>query len=414
MRLLFLTGRFPEVSETFIWREAQSFLATGTARVVSLEGNAFEPELFPPEVARVVASTDYRRLSIGEALAVVREALRSPRAVLGLVRFLAGFYPLPRCLSRVYATLRVRSIARKADIEVVHAHWRGPTDVAYLLNRLDGTPYSVFLHAHDIYDEGLAEARYRLLFETKLKHASAVFTCTAANVRCLLQAIPGSAPQLCYHGISGTAYTEGTMPEPRASARTLRLITVGRLVSYKGFEDVPELARLMAARGIDFTWELIGDGSLRQSLETEIERRGLAERVLLRGALSNRDVLERVRQSDIFVFLGKQERGQYGLPNVLIEAAASGACIVSRKIDTLEEVIEPGSTGFAAADLDSCAAVIERLYRDRRLLSAVAARARRQISEHHCHETNFSEMCRRIRSALLYQRSCRAGLRGAA
>ena len=91
-----------------------------------------------------------------------------------------------------------------------------------------------------------------------------------------------------------------------------RIISVGRLVAFKGFEYLIDACAELARRNLEFTCEIIGDGPLRGDLEARIRKLKLSDRVHLLGSLSQGAVLEKLRAADIFAlaFGDRHTRGQ--------------------------------------------------------------------------------------------------------
>jgi glycosyltransferase involved in cell wall biosynthesis len=391
-RIAFLVGAFPHVSETFIWREALSFLRSGAASLMALESNLYREEMFPADVGEAVGAMDFRTFSFAQVLAVIVQALMHPLAVLRACILMRPYYGWRRRLSLIYSLMRLRRLIARDRCSRVHAHWRSPTDVAYLNHLLFGEPFSIFLHAHDIYDEGLGDARYRPLFGAKIKAAETVFTCTRNNQRTLSELYPAANVVLAYHGIDDRLIE---MPRQQ-EAGPVRLISVGRIIAYKGFDLVPALAERLSGMGVDYRWTIIGDGSLLDWLRGEIAARGLEDKVQITGMLANSAVIEHLLQSDAFVFLGNQEKGQYGLPNVLIEAAGCGLPVVTRPLDTIGELVRDGETGFVEDDIARIAVRIAELGADRGRLARMGQAARHAVTTEHLHGPNIAAMLRRL------------------
>src|SRR5262249_52487007 len=91
-------------------------------------------------------------------------------------------------------------------------------------------------------------------------------------------------------------------PAPRAANgnRIPRIVSVGRLVTFKGFEDLIDACAQLARRRVDFVCEIIGDGPLRGRLQAKIEQLDLFSRVHLLGSLSQNAVLENLHAADLF------------------------------------------------------------------------------------------------------------------
>ena len=67
-----------------------------------------------------------------------------------------------------------------------------------------------------------------------------------------------------------------------------RIVSVGRLVAFKGFDDLIDACAELARRQIDFVCDIIGDGPLRETLQAKIEQLDLSSRVNLLGSLITR------------------------------------------------------------------------------------------------------------------------------
>src|SRR5262249_58866145 len=85
-----------------------------------------------------------------------------------------------------------------------------------------------------------------------------------------------------------------------APYRPPRIVSVGRLVAFKGFDDLIDACAELARRRIEFVCDIIGDGPQRETLQAKIEQLDLSSRVNLLGSLSQGAVLEKLQAADIF------------------------------------------------------------------------------------------------------------------
>ena len=117
---------------------------------------------------------------------------------------------------------------------------------------------------------------------------------------------------------------------------SLRLLTVGRLSTDKGF---PEgiLCTLQALLSIEGNWQLsiAGDGPKRSDLELAVEQMNLSQRVEFLGWLRKEHIPQLYRDCDVLVHPTKSE----GCPNVVLEAMASGLPIVACQAAGTEDLI---------------------------------------------------------------------------
>ena len=85
---------------------------------------------------------------------------------------------------------------------------------------------------------------------------------------------------------------------------------------------------------------LIGDGSLRQELESLVAQAGIQQQVWLAGSVD--DVPPLLHALDIFVLPSLAE----GISNTILEAMACGLPVVATRVGGNEELVVEGETGF--------------------------------------------------------------------
>jgi len=120
------------------------------------------------------------------------------------------------------------------------------------------------------------------------------------------------------------------------------LLTAGRLVPWKGFEEIIELAPELTKKITDLRIVIAGEGPYRSVLEKKIQELSLENQVVLTGALS-RDVLHGyIAATDVFVLYS----GYEGLSHMLLEVMAVGTPIVASNVGGNPELIEDGSSGW--------------------------------------------------------------------
>ncbi|MFQ5601719.1 MAG: glycosyltransferase [bacterium] len=116
--------------------------------------------------------------------------------------------------------------------------------------------------------------------------------------------------------------------------------TVARLHPQKGHEYLIEAAKKIVERHANVKFVFVGDGEMRKKLEARIETAGLENNFLLLGFRD--DVTDLLRVFDIFVLPSLYE----GLPNVILEAMATGLPVVATAVDGSVELVNDGETGF--------------------------------------------------------------------
>ena len=124
--------------------------------------------------------------------------------------------------------------------------------------------------------------------------------------------------------------------------KKLKIVSVGRLVWKKGYEYAIRAASILKEKGIDFEYNIIGDGAHFQALQFIIKESGLEGSVHLLGTQSSEEIKEHLEQSDVFVHPAISE----GFSNAVLEAQAMGLPVICTDADGLPENIEDTVTGF--------------------------------------------------------------------
>ena len=131
--------------------------------------------------------------------------------------------------------------------------------------------------------------------------------------------------------------------------------------------------RIVAQRHPDWTLKIYGDGSLKDSLQNQINESGLQNNVFLMG-FSN-DMERALRQSSIFAFSSLVE----GFALVIVEAMECGLPVVSYQCPCgPKDIITDGKDGFLVPvnDEQMLAEKICGLIEDENLRHQMAAAAR--------------------------------------
>jgi glycosyltransferase involved in cell wall biosynthesis len=365
-----LVKGYPRLSETFI---AQEFLGLEQAgmrlRIVSLR-HPTEDRRHPVH-DEIAAEISY----LPEYL--YQEPLRVLR---GLVSALPrrGFWHALRLFLRDLARDPTPNRGRRFGQALVmtaemppgaswlHAHFiHTPASVARYAATMLGQPYSISAHAKDIWtspDWDLAE---------KLRKARWSVTCTASGRDQLARLAPGAPLHLAYHGLDLRRFPPPSHPRtPRDGSRAdspVRLLTVGRAVTKKGFDILLDALALLPP---EMQWYLvhIGAGGELGRLRAQAERLGIANRVDWRGSQSQTEVLSAYRTADLFVLASRlgDDGDRDGLPNVIVEAASQGLACIGTELSGIPEFLSHEHTGLLIPpdDAPALAAALARLIGD--------------------------------------------------
>jgi glycosyltransferase involved in cell wall biosynthesis len=248
-----------------------------------------------------------------------------------------------------------------------------------------GIDLSVSAHAKDVWTIPEWEKR------GKLASARWAVTCTETGRRHLADLAPmPDTVMLSYHGLDLDRFAPAPARADTAdggdSACPVTLLSVGRAVAKKGYDDLLAALALLPA-GLSWRLVHVGGGALAGQLKREAARLGLERRIEWRGGQPQPEVLRAYREADLFVLAAKvaKDGDRDGLPNVLLEAQSQGLACVATALPGIAELIEDGRSGVlvAPADPQALAKALERMIRSpalrRRLGEAGEARVRRDF-----------------------------------
>jgi glycosyltransferase involved in cell wall biosynthesis len=229
----------------------------------------------------------------------------------------------------------------------IHAHFAANAgNVGYWLARWLDVPFTVTVHAHEIFAPQ-DPARLRRL----LRRASRVFTISEFNrgyIEDLLGESLGDRILVTRLGIDPTELP----PRAAGTPPPFKIVcTASGLVEKKGLPDLLEACRLLRSRGVAFECSILGSdaaGDRLAALRDRVERDGLGSCVSLPGVLTSRELLSRVATAHAFVHPSVRDRDgdMDGIPVSLMEAMGIGVPVVSTRLSGIPELVADGETGL--------------------------------------------------------------------
>ena len=163
---------------------------------------------------------------------------------------------------------------------------------------------------------------------------------------------------LCYNGVDGRVFYPKPVARPPSIASASVVIgTVVNLRPEKGLDLLLAAYARMRQRHTGTKLLLVGFGPIAEQLTSQARELGITEDCVFEDGRS--DVSDWMRAIDIFVLPSRSE----SFSNALLEAMASGCCVVGSRVGGTPELIHPGQTGllFDSGDADGLARCLDRL-----------------------------------------------------
>lgn len=344
MRLGYAYSRYPVLSQTFCDAEMLELERRGVDITLG--------SLYPPKTAlrheylsRLRAPIRYApdSAALDRAMRKGRRRGRWPERL--IAHHEQRYGPEFKAALRARNALFFVELFEKAKIRHFHVHFANrAAHTALFVKAISGIPFSITAHGQDF----MADLGSLDLLREICDGAEFIGAETDWSANLLAQHCPGAAGKIfrVYNGLDLSRYPSVT--EPPVGRRGLRLVSVGRLVPFKGFAVLIEACAQLQKSGQNFECEIIGDGPLGPELARQVEERNLQQHVRFSGEQSQQAVLAALRGCDLFVLAARvDEQGASDVfPTVIAEAMASGRAVVSTTVAGIPELVADGTTGL--------------------------------------------------------------------
>ena len=336
-RVVVLTDRFPELSETFVANEARALRRAGAEVRIEALAHGAAPRGEPSRV--------WEDETTGERLrAVAALTLRHPLRVLADLAARRRW----RREEPVHPLRMLAPAARRLDGHL-HVHFAAGAALAGLrIARITGARWSVTAHAYEIYQRP-ANLREKL---TAARFATSGCDYTVRDLR---RIAPDADVHVVVMGVDGSQFRRGA---PYPGGRVV--VAVGRLVEKKGFGDLIRAVALMAQPPDRLV--IAGDGPLRPALERLAGEEGVA--LELPGALDPGAVRNLLEQADVLAMpsVVARDGDRDSMPVVVKEALAMEVPVVATAEVGLPEIVaEPWGRLVPPRDAAALAAALDAL-----------------------------------------------------
>jgi colanic acid/amylovoran biosynthesis glycosyltransferase len=385
MKIAFLVGEFPKLSETFIMNQIIGLLrnehhvdiyAIRRPKSDLTHERVTENELTERTV--YIENNKNIRYLAWRARQIISECLSNPRLFSNAAQ--EGFEAISdRYAYKGYSPELKDRIER---YDAIHAHF-GPIGNGFLFLADKNTPYITSFYGYDassLIDQN--PKRYDELFQK-----SDTITVLSRHMENQIQNV--GCPGEKIKKVPLTIDTEQfTFQERNVSQDQITILTVARLVEKKGIKyAIKAIAKVMEETEINIEYNIVGGGPLAEQLRAQVQARDLEESVSLLGWQEQDTVLRHLYKSDLFLLpsVTAENGDQEGTPTVLLEAQATGLPIVSTTHAGIPEIVSDGSSGYLVPERDvgELAQSIISLVKDSDRYKKFSQNGRELIEENH-------------------------------
>lgn len=379
LRVAVLVAQHPAINHAVILREIRELRKFLDVRTASIRSPDRPIEQLTKEERDEAASTFYvKQKGLAGALeALLLTLYARPLALirgicyaLQLAKFNAG-QSLKNLAYLAQAVILGRWMQQQ-DVKHLHVHYS--STVGLLLTRVFPIELSISFHGPDEFNDPAGFWLREKIEACKFVRAISHYAASQLMKSCSVE--QWEKIQVAYMGVDPGIFAPRAFsahPDP------LEIICVGRLAPVKAQHTLIAAIHELVRDGRNVLLHVVGGGPDRQSLQREVEARGLHEHVIFHGFTPQSKLEELYRRADVFALASFAE----GLPGVLMEAMAMEIPCVSTWITGIPELIRHGVDGLLVPPADECAiaAAIARLIDDPQLRQRIGTYGRQRIVE---------------------------------
>jgi colanic acid/amylovoran biosynthesis glycosyltransferase len=360
MRIAFLVGRFPSLSETFILNQITGLIDRGHEVDIYArkpdDGQKVHPDV---EKYNLRDRVIYRQMPTNGAIRLIRGMAlaaggsgRNPGVIARSLN-IARFGREASSLKLLYWAAAF--LKQQKTYDIVHGHF-GPNGLLALSLRQIGAIHPTAkivatFYGYDVhrYPRNHGQDVYHPLFAE------------AARILTLSQVMRQDVMHLGCPDNKAIVHHIGTDPgrfrlsvRQPSTDRVIRLVSIARLVEKKGLEFAIRAIAKVVAAGQTVSYDIVGDGDLHGRLDSLIAELNLTGIVRLLGWQTQQQVVEILDRSHVLLApsVTAASGDQEGTPVALMEAMAMGLPVVSTHHSGISEVVRDGVCGYLVPERD--------------------------------------------------------------
>jgi colanic acid/amylovoran biosynthesis glycosyltransferase len=381
-KIAYLISKFPAVSCTFIFREIENLRALGfEIKIASINETDIPFKNLTREEKEEIRHTLYikKKGVLNAFFTTCKTMFMYPLTFFRVIGFSFenGGFNLKKIIYNLCYLVEACVVGqwmKVHHIKHLHVHFANPASfVALLVSKIFNFTYSITVHGPDeFYDVTLNSLK------EKIERAN--FICcigyyARSQIMKLTDPIYWSKYEITPMGVNTVSYSRKI---PISTDSIIHILNVGRLTPSKGQLTLINAFNNLIKKEINsIHLTIVGEGPERKKIEELIIQLELQTKITLKGALSQHQVRDLYKKTDIFVLPSFAE----GIPVVLMEAMSMEIPTIATNINGIPELIQHEVDGILVFPSDDVqlSEAIEKLINSPKLRESLGKAARAKI-----------------------------------
>lgn len=395
MKIAFIVGGFPVISETFITNHVVGLVQAGHEVRVYMR----RPNWDTPAVT-TMRGVDLLSLRYSAIIKKGGSAFTYPLRLTFLTLRAMFLHPLQLLQSLESALMGEKLGLSKNPFatwvrclpfidswkpHVLHCHFgtNGLLGAQLVRSGVIRSPLVISYHGHDVHS--VPRVRGRDVYNTAFATAHVV----TANTNFTMQKVhelgcPKEKLRVIPMGFFLDEYTATRWVAPKRN-EDFSILTVARLTEKKGINYALRAVSLLLEKGLRVRYTIIGDGELFEELNVMAKKEGISKNVQFLGRLGAKEVAENLRVHHIFLLpsVTASNGDMEGQALVLQEAQAVGLPVISTLHNGIPEGVIEGETGLLVPekDAEALSEAIIKLYKNPKYTARLSENGKRFVKK---------------------------------
>ena len=394
MKICFLIGKFPSLSETFILNQITGLIDRGhDVDIYAIPPTDRERLVVHPDVEKyeLLKNTYYRHLPSNKAFRlakavslIIRNFHRSPLPILKSL----NAYKLGKRAATLWMFYQIFPFLGRGPYDIIQCHFGHIGYLAVLAREIGAVSGKVVTTFHGVdiaaqLEQGPADYCQDLFENGEL------FLPISERWKDGLTKLGCDPNKINIHRMGIDTRKFSSARHEIDNQKKIIILTVARLVEKKGIEyGVRAVSKILRENpNVNIEYQIVGSGELETSLKQLVNDLNTNENIKFLGRKRQEDVIELMRHADIMLApsVTSSEGDQEGIPVSLMEALAMRLPIVSTQHSGIPELVQEGKFGFLVPerDVDALADKLEYLIQNPALRQEMGKLGQAHVEEHY-------------------------------
>lgn len=251
---------------------------------------------------------------------------------------------------------KVKQLRKNFKFDLILAFWAYPDGFgSFLLSKYFKKPVIIKAGGSDINYNTQYPLRRRIISYALRNSDKVISVSNALKKRMVEIGVPESKIFVNPNGVNTALFFPMSKDDCRKKLKlnlnSKIILFVGNLVSVKGINYLIEAFNKLDHKGADLKLLIVGSGGLKTSLEEQVVKSGIKEKVLFCGKKDHEEIPIYINACDVFCLPSINE----GCPNVVLEALACGKPVVASRVGGIPDMVTSDKFGVLVEPQDSVA-----------------------------------------------------------